>query len=264
MFKLITHHSSLITHHLSLLALILALTACKSHYTLTDVSRQRIVVDSRYDASPDAQAAAFLAPYKQKVDSVMGPVLGRVARDMAAERPESNLSNLLPDILVAMSADYGEKPDFGIYNIGGIRAALVKGEVTYGDVLDVAPFENKISFLTLTGAKVLELFSQIARRGGEGVSHGVQLVITPDGKLLSARLHGKEIDPAATYRITTIDYLAQGNDGLTAFKSGTDLNMPKDQKNNSREIIANYFRRMTASGKAVDAQVEGRITVKSE
>lgn len=264
MFKFFTLHSSSFTLHFSLFTLILALTACKSHYALTDISRQRIVVDNRYDAHPDAQAAAFLAPYKQKVDSVMGPVLGKVARDMAAERPESNLSNLLPDILVAMADEYGEKPDFGIYNIGGIRAALVKGEVTYGDVLDVAPFENKISFITLTGEKVLELFSQIARRGGEGVSHGVELVITADGKLLSACLHGKEIDPKASYRITTIDYLAQGNDGLTAFKSGTDLKSPQEDKNNSREIIANYFRRMTASGKVVDAQVEGRITVKSE
>ena len=42
-----------------------------------------------------------------------------------------------------------------------------------GDVLDVAPFENKISFLTLSGDKVKELFEQMARRGGEGVSASV-------------------------------------------------------------------------------------------
>lgn len=245
-------------------AVSLILAACKSHYTLTDISRQCIVVDSRYDANPDAQAAAFLAPYKHKVDSVMGPVLGEVARDMAAERPESSLSNLLPDILVAMSDEYGEKPDFGIYNIGGIRAALVKGKVTYGDVLDIAPFENKICFITLTGEKVLELFSQMAKRGGECVSHGVELVISPDGKLLSARLHGEEINPTASYRITTIDYVAQGNDGMTAFKSGTNLNSPQEEKNNSRYVIADYFRRMAAQGKVVDAQPEGRIVVKEE
>ena len=194
----------------------------------------------------------------------MGPVLGKVARDMSAERPESPLSNLMADILMAMADEYGEKPDFGIYNIGGIRASLLKGEVTYGDVLDVAPFDNKICFVTLTGEKVLELFRQIAKRGGECVSHGVELVISPKGELLSARLNGKDIDPKASYRATTIDYVAQGNDGMTAFKSGTDLNSPQEEKNNSRNVIANYFRRMTASGKAVDAQMEGRITVKEK
>ena len=203
---------------------VMMLTACSSHYQLTDVSRTRILVDKTYDAAPDAAAAAFLAPYKEAVDSVMGPVVGEAARDMAAERPESTLSNLLPDIFMHMAQHYNEKPDFAVYNMGGIRAALSKGKVTYGDILDVAPFENKICFLTMSGDKVLELFSQIAMRGGEGVSKGVQLVITKDGQLLSARVNGKEIDPQASYRITTIDYLAQGNDGMPAFKSGTDLN----------------------------------------
>ena len=241
---------------------VMMLTACSSHYQLTDVSRTRILIDKTYDAAPDAAAAAFLAPYKEAVDSVMGPVVGEVARDMAAERPESTLSNLLPDIFMHMAQHYNEKPDFAVYNMGGIRAALSKGKVTYGDVLDVAPFENKICFLTLSGEKVLELFSQIAMRGGEGVSKGVQLVITKDGQLLSARVNGKEIDPQASYRITTIDYLAQGNDGMPAFKNGTDLNSPKDDKNNARYVITDYFREMMKAGKAVDAKVEGRIIIR--
>lgn len=237
------------------------LTACTSHYTVTDVSRTRLVIDKRYDTAPDSRATAFLAPYKQKVDSVMGPVLGIVACDMAAVRPESNLSNLLPDILMWAAKDYDEKPDFGVYNIGGIRAALSKGQVTYGDVLDVAPFENKICFLTLTGENVMELFRQIAKRGGEGVSRGVELVITTDRKLRSARLNGEEIDPQRNYRITTIDYLSQGNDQLTAFKNHTDLNSPQDDKNNTRYLIADYFREMQAKGQMVDAKVEGRIKI---
>ena len=79
---------------------VISLSACTSHYTLTDVTRTRIVVDNTYDATPDAAAAAFLAPYKQKVDSVMGPVVGRVAKTLVADRPESPLSNLLPDIFM--------------------------------------------------------------------------------------------------------------------------------------------------------------------
>ena len=249
--------------------LFIGLAGCKSHYELGGINRTRILIDSRYDYAGEnaskmhgvSDAIAFLAPYKQKVDSVMGPVLGEVARDMYAKRPESELSNLLPDILMYMAKDYGENPDFSVYNVGGIRSALAKGKVTFGDVLDVAPFENKISFVTLTGDKVMELFRQIAAKGGEGVSHGVELVITKDDRLVSAKLNGKEIDPEAKYRITTIDYLVQGNDQLTAFKSGTDINSPKDEKYNSRYIIAEYFRKMTQQGKVVDASVEGRIKV---
>ena len=243
-------------------ALLLSLTACKTHYRLTDVSRTRILVDSRYDAHPDAQAAQFLAPYKEKVDEVMAPVVGHAAHDMASSRPESDLSNLLPDIFMWAAQHYGERADFAVYNMGGIRAALSKGAVTYGDVLDVAPFENKICFLTLKGDKVLELFHQIARRGGEGVSHGVELAITADGQLLSARLNGQDIDPAASYRVTTIDYLAEGNDGMTAFKSATDLHAPQDEKHNARFVIMDYFKAMEAQHIAVSSKTEGRITIK--
>ena len=237
------------------------LSACTSHYQLAGVQRTCIVVDSRYDAHPDAAAAAFLAPYKHQVDSIMGPVVGIVARDMTSDRPESSLSNLLSDILVWASAEYGEEPVLGIYNMGGIRASLVKGEVTYGDVLDVAPFENKIAFTTLTGEQLLKLFRQIAHRGGEGVSHGCELVINRQGELLSARLHGKEIDPQADYRLATIDYLLGGNDGMSAMNEGRNILSPQAVSNNTRFIIMNYFKEKAAKGEVVDAKIEGRIKI---
>ena len=236
-------------------------TGCASHYELASVKRTRILVDSRYDAAPDAAAAKFMEPYKHRVDSVMGPVVGEVDHDMTAHRPESDLSNLLADIMVWGAKDYHEKVAFGVYNMGGIRAALSKGKVTYGDVLDIAPFENKICFVTLTGAKVLELFSQMAHTGGEAVSHGVELVFTRDHKLKSARLNGKEIDPKASYRIATLDYLAQGNDKMEAFKSATNVVSPQESSNNTRFIIMNYFKEQTSQGKVVNAHKEGRIRV---
>jgi 2',3'-cyclic-nucleotide 2'-phosphodiesterase (5'-nucleotidase family) len=247
----------------ALLPGMLTFVSCRSHYHLAGIERTRIVMDNRYDRQPDEAAARFLAPYKHQVDSVMGPIMGRVAHNMAPERPESDLSNLLSDILVWAAAEYGEQPVLGIYNMGGIRASLTRGNVTYGDVLDIAPFENKIAFTTLSGETLLKLFRQIAKRGGEGVSRGCELVITKDGQLVSARLHGQEIDPQADYRVTTIDYLLGGNDGMSALNEGRDVNSPQEKRNNTRFIIMNYFKMMAAKGEAVDAKVEGRIKVKN-
>lgn len=243
-------------------AVFFSLTACSPHYQLTNIERTRIVIDKRYDVHPDAQAAAFIKPYKHEVDSIMGPVVGKAAHSMRAERPESNLSNLMSDMLIWASKGYGEQPVLAVYNIGGIRSELIQGEVTFGDILAIAPFENKICFITLTGEHLLELFRQIAARGGEGVSHGTELVISRDRKLLSARLHGKEIDPKAEYRIATIDYVAQGNDGMTAFQQGTNLVSPQESKNNTRFILMDYFKTLDAKGIAVSSKVEGRIIIK--
>ena len=241
----------------------LMLASCApKHYQLTGVERTRIIVDSRYDQNPDEAAIQFIAPYTKVNDSIMAPVMGRVAHNMHPDRPESDLSNLLSDILIWAAKDYNEQPVLAIYNMGGIRADLIKGIVTYEDVLSIAPFENKIAFTTLTGESLLKLFQQIAHRGGEGVSKGVELVITKDGQLVSARLNGQEIDPQAEYRVTTINYLLEGNDGLTAFTEGKDNVAPQDASNNSRYLIMNYFKDKQSRGEVVDAQVEGRIKVK--
>lgn len=247
---------------IGLVAMLVLFSSCASRYHVSGIERSRILIDSRYDAQPDTRAEAILAPYKARVDSVMAPVVGTTDSELTPMRPEGKLSNLLPDILIWAAKDYGEHPDLAVYNIGGMRAALPKGKVTYGDVVDVAPFENKICFLTLSGTKLMELFSQIAFRGGEGVSHGVQLEISKDGKLLSATLHGKPIDPAAHYRVATIDYLSQGNDEMVAFKSGTKLVSPQSERNNMRYIICDYFRTQAANGLSVTAKIEGRIVIK--
>ena len=254
----------------SLLGLFVILTVAScvpKHYHLTSVERSRIIVDNRYDQHPDEQATAFLAPFKQVNDSIMAPIVGKVAHNMHATRPESDLSNLMSDILIWASRDYNEQPAFAIYNMGGIRADLTKGDVTYENVLSIAPFENKICFVTLTGEQLMQLFRQIAYRGGEGVSKGVELVITSaetGGELVSARLHGQEIDPQANYRVCTINYLLEGNDGMSTLKLGTDKVAPQEASNNTRFLIMNYFRDMMKQGIVVDAQVEGRIKVKKQ
>lgn len=191
----------------------------------------------------------------------MMPVVGQAACNMSAGRPESKLSNLLTDILVWGGKQFGEKPDFAVYNIGGMRASLTKGDITVGDVLNVAPFENKICFVSLTGEEVLQLFRQIAHRGGEGVSHSVRMRITADGQLRNATIDGQPINSKAQYRIATIDYVVQGNDGMTAFTKGTDLVSPQTEENNLRYFIMNYFRECMKEGVPVCGEIEGRITM---
>ncbi len=244
------------------------ISSCSSsRYEVTNVSRSRILIDNRYDVSSDvlsgnrASAESFIAPYKHIVDSIMSPVVGETAHAMAARKPESDLSNLLTDILVWAGKLYDEQPEFSVYNVGGMRAAFPAGEVTYGDVLAVAPFENKICFFDLKGSDILTLFQQIARNGGEGVSHAVRMTMTKVGDLRSLTINNESVDPNRTYRVASIDFIAQGNDNLTAMRALTNLNSPSDSLNNVRFIIMDYFREQAAQGLKVDAQVEGRITI---
>ena len=252
-------NNKLLIASLALPALLFPAPATAQKYQLSGVERTRILIDKRYDANPDKDAAKFIAPYKAKVDSIMGPVVGVSAQYMSRYKPESELGNLLADILIWGGRDFGETPDFAVYNVGGIRANLPKGNVTVGDIIEIAPFENKICFMTLTGEQVLELFGQIAHRGGEALSHSVRMTIhRSDNTLASLTIGGREVDPKATYRVATLDYLAEGNDQLTAFKKGTDRVMPGKEENNTRYIIMDYFRDCQKQGKKVESGLESR------
>ena len=258
--------------HKNILAAIVALclfTACRSHYHMTGIERSRILVAERYDAAVGQLTAIneYMAPYKMQVDSIMKPLLGHTAGYYVADRPESELSNLLPDILMWAASQYGEQPDFAVYNTGGMRAALPEGEITVGDILELAPFENKICFLTLTGDKVLELAQQIVGRGGEGISKEFRIVGVKNKKnhrLIEATVNGQPIDPARKYRIVTIDYVSHGNDEMKAFLSATDIRMPGEERDLSKYVIMRYFQEMEKQGRVVEAKIDGRMTLKEE
>lgn len=227
-------------------------------YEVKKVTGERILIDNRYASDPSAEA--YLEPFRHQVDSVMSPVVGRSARFMKPRFPESELSNLLADILVWSGKRYNENPVIGLYNLGGIRAAMPEGTVTFGDINDIAPFENKICFLTLTGAQLKNLFRQIGHKYGSGVSHSIRATYR-GGDLASLTVDGEEVIDDKPYRIATIDYLIQGNDGFRELSNGTRIVSPQDKESNTRYLIAEYFRYKASLGEAVDSVVEGRINI---
>ena len=244
------------------LLLALLLTACRTTpYVLTSVEPHRIEVTKALDASPDLQAAEFIKPYLAGVDSLRKPYVGQCEMCMTAGRPESLLSNWVADALVTKGEELGYKPDLGVCNVGGLRAAFPKDTVTRGDVFSTAPFENFLTVLKLRGADVLELFQNMAAVYGEGVSSSARLVITLDGRLKSAMLNGLPIQKDRIYTIATIDYLAEGNDKLYALKKAVERN---DTRHQLRDILMERLQALDQQGLKATAQIEGRITIVQE
>lgn len=233
------------------------LSSHAQRFVTKEITPQRIEVTAAYDRHPDEGAWAIVQPYMAGVDSIMSPVLGQSAVDMPAHRPESLLSNWVCDVLREESARYGKKADIGLCNIGGLRASMPKGDITVGDIMEIAPFENRFCLLTMRGEDLLELFRQMAHSQGEGIC-GAQLNITRKGELLSATVGGQPVNPKKKYTIATIDYLAEGNDGLTALRKATKKSIKSDCV---RDIYMDYIRREAAAGRAITAELEGRITI---
>lgn len=235
---------------------------CQSGYSVTSVEGGRIAVTAAYDSRPDSAAMAVLASYQRTVDSIMSPVIGQSARFMDRFRPESELSNLVADILRTSTSDYiGRAADVAVTNMGGLRTSLPEGDITFGNIYEITPFENALCIVTMKGALLRELFQDIAGVHGEGLS-GAHLEISKDGELLSATVGGKEIEDDREYKVATLDYLAEGNDHMDAFAKAPEADKMLPENATIRQLFLNYVNEQSRAGKKIDSKIEGRITIK--
>jgi 5'-nucleotidase len=191
----------------------------------------------------DPQAKRLADKYRAAVAPIANRVVGEITGDItrvAAPSGESALGDVIADAQLAYTRDAGAQ--IALMNPGGIRADFdaensaggeTDGEVTYGEAFTVQPFNNLVVTQTFTGAQLKDVLEQqFVGFGGQGtqrilqVSEGLTYTWTasaPAGsKVTDLELDGVPIDPAATYRVTTNDFLANGGDGFTNLTLGTD------------------------------------------
>ncbi len=163
------------------------------------------------EVSQDASVERKLAPYLRSVAAQeserVGPILrAPIVRDYNAPSPLGRLA--------AEALRQYAQADVALVNPGGLRADLPAGPLTYGALYQALPFENRIVVVTVSGRKLLELVSAIATSGhGYPQVSGLALRGTPPD--WTATLDGgRPLDPTATYRLATVDFLAAGGDGL--------------------------------------------------
>ncbi|MCI6428559.1 MAG: 5'-nucleotidase C-terminal domain-containing protein, partial [Rikenellaceae bacterium] len=218
-------------------------------------SYRLIPVNKRLDSRIDRDFADKLGVYSAQLEKAMSEVLGTCPQTLRKGSPQGRLGNWATDAMVEICEDvFGEKPDFAICNNGGLRAELPEGDVTKGRIYAVFPFDNKLSLLEMNGAKLLSLFDYEANYP-EPVSAGVSLVIR-DGKVESVKLGGKEIDPKATYKVCTIDYLSNTNH----YCLGEYLSR-KDSEEYLYDLFCDHVRKLTTAGKNVTSSLDSRVTV---
>ena len=217
-----------------------------------------IPVDSRLDDRIDDDFSGLIEAYSATVVEKMNEVLGTCPAAIRKGTPESPLGNLTADALIWMAKQYfNVDADVSVYNNGGMRAEVSKGDVTLGDVYAVYPFDNVLSVLTIKGKDLRTLFEHVAEDEGLPINKEVRLVIS-NGKVKSVTIKGKEIDDSAEYKVATIDYLVNtGRYGLTNALT----------RNDSHEIIRDYFGEYFKylasqnSSRQITYSVDGRIVV---
>ena len=211
------------------------------------------------DVDPDPEQTALIEYWSGFADEVRTRVVGTITEDILEvynEAGEAPLGDNIADAQLWASADV-QGAQIAFMNPGGIRADLVydnsasgeaPGEVTFGEVFTVQPFQNTLVTMNLTGAQIDALLEQQFDNPGPGSNRVLQVsegfsytwsASAPTGSKVDAatiKLDGVTLDPAGTYRITVNSFLADGGDNFTVLRDGTDrFNGPVDS-----EVFADY------------------------
>ena len=218
---------------------------------------------------PDPETQGKVDEFKQELSKELDVAVGDSDVPLDSRRnmvrtQETAMGNLIAD---AMRDATGA--DATIINGGGIRgdkqyAANI--DLTRKDVLTELPFGNKTVVTELTGKQILEALENGVSQLEDGAGRFPQVsgltvevdTKAPKGKRIAAvTIAGKPLDPAASYKIATNDYMLSGGDGYTALSGGKVLVDANNGKLIANDVMV-YIRKVGT----VKTGVEGRIVLK--
>ena len=189
-------------------------------------------VTARLPEDPDV--GAVVRTFEARLNRELAAEVGRTTVPLEARRGplrtlETNLGDFLTD---ALRARLGS--DVALMNAGGIRTdrILPAGPLTRRDVLGLLPFSNVAMKLAVTGARLREALEQglsrVERAGGGFLQvSGLRMTYDArqpvDRRVLAVEIGGVPLDPAKTYTVAVVDWIARGGDGVTALADGRIL-----------------------------------------
>jgi 2',3'-cyclic-nucleotide 2'-phosphodiesterase (5'-nucleotidase family) len=242
-----------------LITCFLLILSCKSSYISTDVHTQNIAVAGNINPI-DSQLVQLYLPYKKMMDKDMGRVISFSDNEMVKGKPESGLTNLLSDLLLAegqksaVKNNLQIKPVVSFFNYGGIRTSLPKGNITVGKIFELMPFENEMVFIQLKGDQLQQFFDIVAGKGGDSVG-GVRFVIS-NNKAKSVFVDGENLISDKKYWMVTNDYSANGGDDMAVLAQRSEL-LTSGKK--IRDVIISNFEERQKSGAVLTGILDGRI-----
>lgn len=225
------------------------------------------------DASvtPDPEIEARVAELAGPIEELKSRVVAEAAEAIDGSREtcraqECQMGNLVADAMLDRVKDQGVT--IAIANGGGLRASIDAGPVTMGEVLTVLPFQNTLSTFEVTGEAVVAALENGVSAVEDGAGRFPQVAglkysfdpAQPAGSRVSDVMvaNGDDwvpIDPAATYKLVSNNYVRGGGDGYAMF---IDAANAYDFGPDLADVTAEYLAGMQPYTPVID----GRITRK--
>ena len=184
---------------------------------------------------------SIVSPYKIELDKEMNEIIGLAEVDFIPARPNSNLGNLLADVMLEKGKNTLittfnsiEKTNVVcILNFGGMRTSLNKGNLNLGDVFKVLPFDNQLVLVKMKASSMTQIQAWLKESNGHPIA-GFKLdgttILTSDDNAF----------PTEDFWIVTSDYLLNGGDKAAFFSEKMDVQYPKLLL---RDVLIDYLKK---------------------
>jgi 5'-nucleotidase len=181
------------------------------------------------DAGAGLHPDAAVARLTQEAVAAVGPRVARVVAhsDVALTRSMSAAGESVLGDLIADAQRAAVQADIGLMNPGGLRADLPAGAISWGDILTVHPFGNRILALNMTGAQLLRTLEEQWSADPAAIPRVLKTSglyyqwdpAQPAGShvVRACDAHHQPLRATALYRVAVNDFLVGGGDDFKGF-----------------------------------------------
>ena len=192
---------------------------------------------------PNPEISAEILEMQKVAETGMNDVIGEAAVHLskAGVGPQNVIGNVVCEAMKEFT-----DADFAFMNLGGIRADIGRGPITYRDVFDVMPFDNKIVMFEVDGNFLKEIIEMRVSGSRHGLRvAGINVVINKKresyNRISKLLIGGEEWKADKIYKIVTTDFLLQGNAGLVLLTKIPEEQITRYEKD-LRDAIVEYIK----------------------
>jgi 2',3'-cyclic-nucleotide 2'-phosphodiesterase (5'-nucleotidase family) len=202
------------------------------------------------DTMVDRVVAEGTAQAEKGFDEPLGEALVDMKRGGGDK--ESSIGNFVCNAMMDATG-----ADIAFQNSAGIKADILKGEITYRNIYKVDAFGNYLVTMDMTGSQVIKAcetsvlgYHAIFQVGGLEMTYDTKKPVWH--RVVSVNVGGQPIDTAKAYKVVTNNFLGAGGGNYKIFQEGTNR---ADTYIQLRQAMSEYVKKRSP----IDVEIEGRI-----
>jgi 5'-nucleotidase len=238
-----------------LIITLLSFSCTNTSYNISNISFEDNIKIK--DSIIDSEIELIIKPYRNKIKKLK-KVIGSSKESYSIRdgKLESTLGNLIADILYEecnpkFKEITSKNIDFALFNYGGVRGTLNKGDITQHDLFTIMPWKNLATVVKIKGEKVVDLINYFNNENLAHPSSKIEIEFF-NKKVKKILINKKEFESDKDYYVLTSNFLQEGGDKMIFFKDPLEL---YNLNLNLRELL---IKSMT-NKKLVESKLDNRI-----